>query len=51
MKNLTRPKSAIEYAVYTRVKAACTAVGAGSRDAAYVDAIRPSSTSWSLTRG
>ena len=28
MKNLTRPKSAIEYAVYKRFKAACTAVGA-----------------------
>ena len=41
MKNLTRPKSAIEYAVYKRFKAACTAVGAGELgDAAYVDAIR-----------
>lgn len=41
LKNLTRPKSAIEYAVYKRFKAACTAVGAGELgDAAYVDAIR-----------
>ena len=41
LKNLTRPKSAIEYAVYKRFKAACTAVGAGRvGDAAYADAIR-----------
>lgn len=41
VKNLTRPKSSVEHAVYKRFKAACTAVGAGELgDADYVDAIR-----------